>query len=199
MPVLDAKKLQQNIAKSVVNVLKAQTQAVNEGMFDLEADMKDRIFLEGKDSDGSAIGNYSTKPIYVPVAGTSQVRSSSLKPRGKWAKKGQRNQGTFKNGKERKSMYLPGGYSEYRKVVGRQNKTVDLNLTGSLLKDIRIDPSEGVSKLVFTTDKKAEIAAGNEKRFGKTIFAPTSEEVDKLVEIWQVDVTQAFFKSFDDI
>lgn len=198
MATLNVKQLQQNIANSVINVLKAQKQAINEGMFELEADLKDRIFLDGKDSEGSAIGNYSTKPIYVSVSGTSQVRSSSLKPRGKNSQKGQRNQGTFKNGKERKSMYLPGGYSEYRKVVGRQNKTVDLNLTGSLLKDIRVDPSEGISRLVFTTDEKVKIAAGNETRFGKTIFDPTSQEIENLIEKWQTETTAAFYKSFDD-
>lgn len=197
MPTLDVKKLQENITKSVQKVLLAQTQAVNEGMLELEANLKERIFYNGQDNAGGKIGGYSTKPMYASVNGTSQVRSSSLKARGKNATKGQRNQDTFANGKKRKSMYLPGGYSEYRKVVGRQNSTVDLNLTGSLQKDIRMNPQDGQASIVFTTDEKALIAEGNEKRFGKTIFAASEQEISKLVDGWEDAVTKAFYASFE--
>jgi hypothetical protein len=192
---VDIKKLKENVAKSVTTVLEAQTQSVNEGMLDLIADFKDRIFLNGQDSDNSPIGSYSTKPIYVSVPGTSQVKSSGLKARGKAAKKGQRNQGKFKNGKDRKSMYIPGGYSEYRKLVRRFNDKVYLSLTGSLEGDIAIGDSGGNITMAFTTDKQKEIASGNETRFGKTIFS-ANPELDKFVERVQNDVSNAFFDSF---
>ena len=93
-------------------------------------------------------------------------------------------------------MYLPGGYKEFRKVVRRFNDKVDLNLTGSLKGDIRIGTTEGQSVLAFTTDKQKEIAAGNEKRFNKTIFSASQSELDTLVEGWQDQVAEAFFSAF---
>ncbi len=98
-------------------------------------------------------------------------------------------------------MYLPGGYYEFRKVVRRPNEKVDLNLTGSLKGDIRVgtrsrDGESGVIELTFTTDKQKEIAEGNEKRFGKTIFAASEIELDKLTLNWQNDIEEAFFNSF---
>ena len=194
--IVNQKRLIEAVAQSVKNVLLAQQQSVNEGMLVLKADMTDRIFLNGVASDGSSIGSYSTTPMYASINQTSQVRASSLRPRGKNAQKGQRNQGTFKNGKPRKSMYLPGGYSEFRKVVGRQNAKVDLMLTGSLKADIRLGTTEGQSVLSFTTDKQKEIAAGNEKRFNKTIFSASQSELDTLVESWQDQVAEAFFSAF---
>lgn len=193
---LNQKKLVEQLTNSVVNVLRAQEQSVVSGMLELKADMTDRIFLNGQDNSGSEIGQYSTKPMYASLNQTSQVRASSLKGRGKNDK-----EETFLNGKNRKSMYLPGGYSEFRKVVGRQNSKVDLMLTGSLKGDIRIGTREstdngGAIELAFTTDKQKEIAEGNEKRFGKTIFAASEIELDKLTLNWQNDIEEAFFNSF---
>lgn len=188
---LDPAEFARKLADSVQKVLLAQQQAVDEGMLDLISDMRDRIFLNGKDSDDQAIGRYSTKPYYASLNQTSQVRSSSLKGRGKNDSKSK-----FQNGKPRKSMYLPGGYAEFRNVVGRQSERVDLNLTGSLQKDIRLGTSQGISQVAFTTDDKLEIAKGNEKRFGKTIFSASEAELSKLVQRWEDDVTYAFFSSF---
>jgi len=194
---MNREKLIETLAKSVKDVLIAQSQSVIEGMLLLKADMTDRIFLNGLDLDGSPIGKYSTSPMYASLNQSSQVRSSSLKGRGKEAKKGQRNQGKFKNGNSRKSMYLPGGYSEFRSVVGRQNSKVDLNLTGSLRGDIRIGERDDVVELAFTTDKQLAIAEGNEARFGnKTIFSASPIEIETLVLNWEEVVSAAFFKSF---
>ncbi len=83
MAKINLQRFKENLAASVVKVSTAQTRAVIEGMLSLEADMKDRIFLNGLDSENGKIGSYSTKPYYASLNQTSQVRASSLKPRGK--------------------------------------------------------------------------------------------------------------------
>lgn len=189
--MIDPKKLTENLTKAVKNVLEAQSVSVYNGMANLQADLKERIFLNGISTDGQSIGKYSTRPYYASLRPNSQVRSSSLKPRGKNS-----NKGKFANGKPRKTMYLPGGYAEYRSVVGRQNAKVDLNLTGSLQKDIRLGGSDNKLILAFTTEEQKEIASGNETRFGKTIFSASKPELDALVENWRDQVSEAFFNSF---
>lgn len=202
MATINQQKLVENLTKSVINVLQAQNEAVIIGMNVLRADMIDRIFLNGLDSSNAQIGKYSNKPMYASLNQPSQIRASSLKGRGKSSKKGQKNQSKFNNGKDRKSMYLPGGYAEFRAVVGRQNQKVDLMLTGSLKGDIRTgvrdkDRMGGSIELSFTTDKQVEIAEGNENRFNKTIFAASDAELDSLTLNWEQAVTDAFFKSFE--
>ncbi len=85
---LNQKKLVEQLTNSVVNVLRAQEAAIIAGMNELKADMTDRIFLNGEDSNGSRIGQYSTKPIYASLNQPSQVNTGGLKARGK--KKGSR-------------------------------------------------------------------------------------------------------------
>ena len=89
-----------------------------QSMVELEAEWKDRIFGRGEMSDGSKIGDYSTKPSYFTK--DSFIRANAFKPQGK------KNKGNFKNGEQRKSMYLPGGYSEFRDIQGRENEFVNL-------------------------------------------------------------------------
>ena len=190
MPTIDLKTLQENLAKSVVAVLEAQQASVIIAMNEFRADLNDRVFLLGEDVGGQKIGSYSTTPFYASLNSTSQVRGSSLKPKGKNAS------GDFKNGKQRKSQYMPGGYKEYRSVVGRQNEKVDLNLTGSLKGDIRLGQSSGSVELAFTTDKQLKIAEGNQNRFGKVIFAASQSEIDNIVNLHEEMVSKAFFDSF---
>jgi hypothetical protein len=99
-------------------------------MVELEAKHKQRIFAEGKNSEGEQIGEYSKKPAYY----TKQafVRTSAFKPQGK------ENRGKFKNGKERKSMYLAEGYTELRDIQGRQTEFVNAKVTGGAERSVGI-------------------------------------------------------------
>lgn len=184
--------LKAKLAEAAVNVLQAQTQAVNEGMLQLTADFKDRIFQDGQDNDGNQIGSYSTKPMYVSISSqTSQVKKSGLKAKGKYSNK------DFANGKKRRSQYFPDGYKGYRDAVGRQSGKVDLFLTGDMFRDIRLGISEGSVQLAFASDFQVQKANGNEERFNKVIFAPSEEELKNLTDAWEEQTTKAFFDSFE--
>lgn len=99
-------------------------------MVELEAKHKQRIFGEGKNSEGGQIGEYSKKAGYY--AKNKFVRTGAFTPQGKERK------GNFKNGKERKTMYLAEGYSELRDIQGRQTEYVDVKVNGSLERSIGI-------------------------------------------------------------
>ena len=192
MAQLNPDKLKENLAKFAIETIEKQQQIVFTGLFDLQADMLQRIFVNGLDNGGSDIGKYSTKPMYAsPSSFTSQVRKSGIKPKGKNG-----SSKDFANGKQRKSQYLPGGYSELRAVLGRQNSKVDLNLSGALFNSIKVGVS-GELTIGFNNDNEFEKAKGNEARFNKVIFAASEKELDSLVEKWEKATTELFFKSFE--
>jgi hypothetical protein len=83
-----------------------------------------RIFTKGQGSNGP-LGSYSPDPIYVSNKQSSTPRRN--KPVGKTGET------KFKNGNPHKSTYFPGGYSEFKKAIGKGGK-VNLWLFGNFLK-----------------------------------------------------------------
>lgn len=84
-----------------------------------------RIFIDAKKVDGSNIGEYVKKPVYI-----SHNANKSLP---KFPLKGKSGDTKFKNGKEHKTGYFE-NFLEFKKEIGRNKKvqTVDLFLTGDL-------------------------------------------------------------------
>ena len=56
-----------------------------QSMVELEAEWKDRVFGEGKNSDNQNIGTYSAKPEYFSKS--KFIRKAAFKPIGKTGKK----------------------------------------------------------------------------------------------------------------
>jgi hypothetical protein len=61
-------------------------------------------------------------------------------------------------------------YADYRKSLGRQTKVVDLNLTGSLFRDIKTVRSEGGITIAVPSVTEREKIADLERRYRKNIF-----------------------------
>lgn len=139
-----------------------------------EAVFKKRIFVEGKDSNGALIGDYSVKPMYINPAAPSLlgVKKSGLKPVGKNGQK------KFKNSNPHKTVYLATGYKELRTKTGRQSAKVDLNLSGSLSASIQTGRRGQFVVLGYTSQKKFLIMQGNEQRFNKQIDRLSQKELD---------------------
>lgn len=134
------------------------------------AEYKQRIFLNGLDSSGSAIGQYSVNPFYINPLSLTTVSSGGIKPEGK------NGQTVFKNGNPHKTKYLTQGYRQLRDLTGRQSETVDLNFSGSLFQSIKVTESGTISAITYTNDEMAGIMESNEARFGKDISTVSTDE-----------------------
>jgi hypothetical protein len=124
-----------------------------QSMVELEAEWKDRVFAEGKNSDGQNIGTYSTKPEYFSKS--KFIRKAAFKPIGKTGKK------------TKSTMFLVGGYNQFRDIQGRETSNVNLKFSGSMESAFRVYKF-GSEVLFGNADefehKKVE---GNTDRFGE--------------------------------
>jgi hypothetical protein len=134
------------------------------------AEYKQRIFLNGLDSSGSAIGQYSVNPFYINPLSLTTVSAGGIKPEGK------NGNTVFKNGNPHKTKYLTQGYRQLRDLTGRQSETVDLNFSGSLFQSIKVTESGLNSAITYTNDEMANIMEFNEDRFSKDISTVSNEE-----------------------
>lgn len=123
-----------------------------------EAALKLRIFNEGKATDETRIGSYSTNAA-------SYGRSA-------FAVKSK-----FKPAAGRATMYVRDGYAGLRQLNGRQSAYVDLSYTGSLMRAIVTRTSADGYAVVIQDPQEISIAAHNESRFGKTIFNVSASDV----------------------
>lgn len=126
---------------------------LNGAVFDVFADMKERIQQRGEKSDGG-------KMRYVPKA--------SKKP-------------SLLEGAS-DSAYSP-RYSKKRKKKGRQTDHVDLTMTGDMMdRAFTVIPlSKNEIGIGFQDDENFDKAQFNEERYGK-IFMNTDEEIDSFLQ-----------------
>lgn len=162
---------------------------------DLKGDILQRAHDKGLRNDGSPIGQYDTKPIYVSIEGArakygSQIPTSKLQPRGVKAK-GKKAQFRVVNedgeqvAVQRKSMYFPDGYKGFRGFMGRAVDKVNLKLTGQMSGSVEAGTNANVSTIAFTNALAAKKLAGNEERFTGdtgTIYRPSVDELSVLRE-----------------
>lgn len=164
--------------------LKALTQAVQEkaaeailvpAVNEYLANKINTIVQKGEKSDGSKIGQYSTKPMYASK--DQFVKKSAFKPIGKRGKKTPPN----------KTMYLPQGYKQLRDIQGRPTDKVNLFYSGDLISSFRMVAGTNYVEVGLTNEFASKKKAGNEKRFGGAIFQPQKNEMDA----YKKNVTEA--------
>lgn len=188
---IEAKIRSLNIAKTIVFPV-ATT---------MQDKMRQRLFQEGISGDGNKTGVYSTTPMY---ASKSAFVGGGFSPRGKNAKFVERTKKTFvfnskygtsgtivktkykilakgskkkKDGTQRRSMYLAGGYKELRQVQGKETGFVNLQYSGLLFTDftkLKIEKDSVVSKVrkKESSDKLKWLS----DKYGKDTFQHTKEE-----------------------
>lgn len=156
-----------NLDEKMPNIIATQS------MVEFEAEWKDRVFNKGENSDGESIGTYSDKQGYFSK--NEFIRKAAFKPIGKT------NKGNFKNGKQRKSMFLQGGYNEFRDIQGRETPKVNLKFSGSMERAFRVYKF-GSEVLFGNADKLEHLKVeGNTDRFGEW-SNPTLQEQEMLKE-----------------
>jgi hypothetical protein len=171
----------------------------------LMVNIKNRIINEGRNSSGSEIGEYSTKPMYVTkdqfinpggfnaigkrgIIGDRLVPTVRLKEARALkygykflpllpSKKSYKRYSIVKsNYQDRKSMYLPEGYKQLRDIQGLRTDIVNITYRGDLMSDYVIG-KDGLAYLMGLT-KEAEVSKlrGLEKKYG-LLLQGTAEEI----------------------
>lgn len=146
---------------------------------DTHAKQVQRIFVDGKNSDDSQIGQYNTtEPLYVNPA----TRSPKDFP-----KKGKNSDSPkLKNGKDRQTGYFE-SYSDFKKTIEPGTGSVNLMLFGNLRSAFanglfKVSEREWVVAIPQSEYVKIE---GNEERFGAKISDLTKEEHNNFIEVIQ--------------
>lgn len=154
----------------------------------LIAEIKTRIHEKGIASDGSKIGNYSRKPMYVSKS--ANVGRSFGAPVGKTGRS--KFKSGIREGQEHKSRYFEGGYDEYKKVIGRNELgSVNLSLSGQLNSQLTIQPTEKGYGMGWADAEKFKRAQFLEKKYGKKIWALTETEQKQTIEVARNYLTNA--------
>lgn len=168
---------------------------------ELLATIKNRIVQDGKNSQGSNIGQYSTEPAYFSK--NQFVKKSSFKGVGQRGFKGERivserkyrvEKVTLKSGKTvqrlvdekkfkvekkaPKSMYIDDGYKGLRDIQGRRTDVMNLSYSGATLLAYQMTFSGNDILLGMTNTEAAKIRQGQEKKRGKIFYATKNEIED---------------------
>lgn len=136
----------------------------------VNADMSERIFVDGKASDGSDIGKYNTtEELYVNPKNAPK----------KFPTKGKEGNAKFKDGTPHKTGYFE-SYAEFRKKVGRKTNKVNLVLFGALQSNLSngVKPNDRGASLGLS-EINALKAEGQEEHWSKLIFKHTADEIKK--------------------
>lgn len=139
------------------------------------AEMKTRVFEQGKKTDSSDIGKYSTTPMYVSVNANPGKSFGAIGKTGK---------SKFKSGKSHTSRYFAGGYNEYKAKIGRNPGYVNLSLSGQLNSQMTIIGTPKGYGIGWTNKEMFERAGHFTKKYGQ-IWHLTEEEKTLAREIAQ--------------
>lgn len=149
----------------------------------------ERLFDKGVGGDNKDLGEYDSTPAYF--SRKQFVKQGAFKPQGKKTAKAKqqgqtrrRNQLEAGNSYERKSMYLPFGYKQFRAIQGRQVGFVDLQLSGDLRRDFSTKLKVDGEWLEARVSRKInqDKVSGLSDKYGRDTFHHTKEEVAIFVE-----------------
>lgn len=147
-----------------------------------------RIFVQAKKVDGSNIGEYVKKPVYI-----SPDSNKSLP---KFPLKGKSGETKFKNGKEHKTGYFE-NFLDFKKEIGRNKnvQTVDLFLTGDLQRNWANAESLRDAKPNKISNDHYNITLRNENyvktlRYGN-VFGITPGEKEAFLKVAQFEFRKA--------
>lgn len=154
-----------------------------------------RIFNEGKASDKTPIGQYSTKPMLVGAKSfmnktKANAFFSSEKAKNK-KNKGDSGWRTIKTeqGFERLKL-IDGGYKEFRALNGLQTSEVDLTFRGDLFRSVKLDVKRFA--IGFNSILQKAKADYLEKHFKKVIFEVPNSDVEEMHKEFITELRQRY-------
>jgi len=132
-----------------------------------------RIHTDGRASDGSDIGQYSTTPIYV----NPKNSPTSFQPAGKTGKT------TFaKTGQPHLTRYFDQGYRDYRQQIGLAADKVVLTLRGDLRDGLSVIQTAKGYGLGWSDENLYTLSQTLERRYDKQIWPPTADEKAAIIK-----------------
>lgn len=129
------------------------------------AAQKERIFKKGDATNGSKIGQYSTKPI--SISRRRQARQT---------------------GKTR----FPEGYREYKSLTGKEASFVNLQDTGQMMMDLGTTiVGRGEVGIGFSNQFNADKSYWAEEKYKKEIFFTSDKEDDLFDRVIQFELDRS--------
>lgn len=190
--------------RAILAKLKAENKPLEIAARTAMAEQANRIFIQGKKTDGSNIGQYDTKtPFYVNpnTSAGFTTKSSKYKIEGLKPPKGKHGDTHFKNGKPHKTTFV-NNYKDFRNRVGRRIDKIDATLSGDLQSDFRNAPVDSVAvnpkkvsvneyQIVLQRDKNVEKLQGLESRKGEISDASKAER-NTFVKVANFELKKMF-------
>lgn len=147
-----------------------------------------RIFVNAKKVDGSNIGEYVNKPVYI------SPNTNKVLP--KFPLRGKSGDTKFKNGKEHKTGYFE-NFLDFKKEVGRNKRvqSVDLFLTGDLQRNwanaenLRDAKANKISAHEYNVSLRTENYVKT-LRYGN-VFGVTPAEKEAFLKVAQYEFRKA--------
>ena len=121
-----------------------------------------RVFMQGKNADGSPIGDYSQKDIWI---NPNKMRVRNKK--GFVPLKGKKGNTEFKSdpARKRKTSYFE-GWKGFRETQGLRTGFINLNYTGDLKSDIE-NPIDGIPTPIKISEGKYKVAIKRDENVKK--------------------------------
>lgn len=125
---------------------------------------KKRIFQQGKASDESKIGTYSTTPISIS-------KKQQAKNTGK--------------------TYFKGGYRQYKSLVGKGSSFVNLRNTDQTMMDLGTTViSKNQYGIGFNNEFNADKMEWAEEKYNKEISATTNKEDALFMKVFEFEISK---------
>jgi hypothetical protein len=144
----------------IINAEKAGIAAVNSVL----VLQKKRIFKDGKASNESKIGTYSTTPISI---------------------------GKKQQAKNTGKTYFKGGYREYKSLLGKGSSTVNLRNTDQTMMDLGTTiVAKNQYGIGFNNQFNADKMTWAEEKYGKEISSTTTKEDNAFIKVFEFEINK---------
>ena len=154
-----------------------------------------RIFNEGKASDKTPIGQYSTKPMLVGAKSfMNKTKANAFFSSEKAKNKKNKDDSGWRTikteqGFERLKL-IEGGYKEFRALNGLQTSEVDLTFRGDLFRSVKLDVKRFA--IGFNSILQKAKADYLEKHFKKVIFEVPNSDVEEMHKEFITELRQRY-------
>lgn len=153
-----------------------------------------RVFMHGKNADGSAIGSYSEKDIWLNPNKMRVRNQKGFRPL-----KGKKGNTKFKSDptRVRKTSYFD-GWKGFRQAQGLRTGFINLNYTGDLKSDVE-NPKNNVPTPIKVSEGKYKVAIKRPENIKKypgwtEALKFNAEEIKEYYKIAELEFRRLFAK-----